>query len=141
MTINESEPGFFVVSYHLNTKGYSDPAAMQVIPLKLRGTTAELDAGFFSRIGAPMEKACTLLDNMENYNSQLKAAQEQSKMEQQKEKEYKEAMKKVDDLCKEEKYKEAYLKIPTAAQYPLKAKEISKKREEISPKFESPSLF
>lgn len=141
MTINESEPGCFVVSYQLNTEGCSDPASRQVVPFTLRGPAAELDAEFFSRVSTAMEKASTLVDNMEHFDSQLKAAQLQSKMEQQKEKEYKEIMRKVDDLCKEEKYKEAYLKIPTTAQFPLKTKEISQKREEISSKFQPPSLF
>lgn len=141
MTINLSDSGQMVVSYSLNTRGYTDPAVKQISPFVLRGTPEEVDQMFLSRLSMPISSAVALADNTETFLQQLKKAEENTKQEKQKEKDYKEAMKKVDDLYKEGKFREAYMKIPTTAQFADKAEELSKRRNEISAKFETHNLF
>jgi len=141
ITINLSDSNQMVVSYSLNTRGYADPAVKQIVPYVLNGTPEEIDQMFLDRLNHPLSKAVALADNTEHFLQQLKTAEENSRQEKQKDKEFKEAMKKVDELVKVEKYREAYMKIPVTAQFPDKADELSKRRNEISARFDNPTLF
>jgi hypothetical protein len=50
-------------------------------------------------------------------------------------------MAKADELEKEGKYREAWMKVPEIPDYPEKADEIRKRKTELSDKFSAPSLF
>ena len=58
-----------------------------------------------------------------------------------KDKKYREAMAKVDELEKEGKYKEAWMKVPQGSEFPEKAEELGKRRTSLSDRFSTPSLF
>lgn len=88
---------------------------------------------------------------METFMKQLEEAKAQSAMEKvkaekakkekdAKDKKYKNAMAKVEELEKEGKYREAWIKVPNATDYPEKAEELSKRKAVLSVKFE-PNLF
>ena len=88
---------------------------------------------------------------MENYLKQLEEAKKASAMEKQKvdaakkekeakDKKYRDAMQKVDELDKEGKPREAWMKLPNLADYPEHADAIRKRSSELSAKF-SPDLF
>ncbi|ULT39671.1 hypothetical protein KRR40_32840 [Niabella defluvii] len=117
-----------------------------------KGTAAELDEGYFERIAAPIEKASGLMVNMEAFLKQLEEAQKQSAMEKEKaekerrdkearDKKYKEEMAKADELEKEGKHREAWMKVPDPTEYPDHAEAIRKRKSQLSDKFASPSLF
>jgi hypothetical protein len=58
-----------------------------------------------------------------------------------KDKKYNDAMAKVDELEKEGKFREAWMKVPDMGEFPHKADEIRKRRTTLSDKFSAPSLF
>jgi PRTRC genetic system protein E len=58
-----------------------DPAAEQLIPLNLRGTPEELDAGFIEAVKTPVTKSTALLTNMAEYEISAEKARQESKAE------------------------------------------------------------
>jgi PRTRC genetic system protein E len=56
-----------------------DPAAEQLIPLNLKGTPEELDAGFIEAIRSPVEKSTGLMTNMAEYEKSAEKAAQESK--------------------------------------------------------------
>lgn len=58
-----------------------DPAAEQLIPLNLKGSPQELDAGFIEAIRSPVTKATGLMTNMAEYEKSVEKAEKESKAE------------------------------------------------------------
>lgn len=152
LTISKGAENNLVVSVLLNNEHCGDDAKNLILPYNLNATAEELDANFFERITTPMQAASALMDNMEAFMKQLEEAQKHSAMEKEKadkekkekeakEKKYKEAMAKADELEKDGKHREAWSKVPEAADYPEKADEIRKRKRELADRFSSPSLF
>lgn len=90
--------------------------------------------------------------DMEKFLKQLEEAKKQSAIEKEKaekakkekeakDKKYKNSMAKVDELEKEGKFREAWIKVPDITEFPEKADEIRKRKTSLSDKFGTPSLF
>lgn len=152
LTISKGAEDNFIVSVILQNEQCGDNAKNLIPPLNFRGTAEELDEGFFGQITAPVQSASALMVDMESFMKQLEEAKKQSVMEKEKaerekkikdekEKKFKEAMTKADELETEGKYREAWSKVPNPADYPQQAHALSKRRKELSDKFEAPSLF
>ena len=129
-----------------------DNAKQLIPPLNLRGTAEELDNGFFDKITAPIQTASGLMVDMEAFMKQLEEAKKQSAIEKEnadkqkkeqevKDKKFKDGMTKADELEKEGKFREAWMKVPDVTEFPEKADEIRKRKRSLSDKFETPSLF
>jgi len=89
-----------------------------------------------------MEKFQMQLEEAKKQSAMEKAKTEKAKKEQEtKTKKYKDAMAKADELEKEGKFREAWMKVPDITEYPEKADEIRKRKSELSDKFSTPSLF
>ena len=58
-----------------------DPAARQLIPLNLKGSPQELDAGFIEAIRLPVTKSTGLMTNMAEYEKSVEKAGQESKAE------------------------------------------------------------
>ena len=58
-----------------------DPAARQLIPLNLKGSPQELDAGFIEAIRLPVTKSTGLMANMAEYEKSVEKAGQESKAE------------------------------------------------------------
>ena len=58
-----------------------------------------------------------------------------------KDKKFKDGMAKADDLEKEGKFREAWMKVPDITEFPEKADKIRKRKTSLSDKFATPSLF
>jgi len=112
----------------------------------------ELDEGFFQQITTPLQTASGLMVNMEAFMKQLEVAKKQSAMEKEKaekekkeleakDKKFKDGMAKADELEKEGKFREAWMKVPEITDYPEKADEIRKRKSELSNQFSSTGLF
>jgi len=151
LTIRKGAENNWIVSVMLNNEQCGDDARKLIPPLNLRGTTDELDNGFFERITTPVQIASGLMVDMEGFMKQVEEAKKQSAMEKEKadgerkekeakEKKYKEAMQKVDELEKEGKYRDAWMKVPDPADYPEQTETIRKKKSALSGKF-APDLF
>lgn len=151
LTISKGEDNNLVVSVFLNNEQCGDKAKKQITPFILRETAEKLDEEFFETIANPMEKTSSLLVEMEIYLKRLEEAKKQSAMEKEKTdkekkekeaktKKYTEAMANVDELEKEGKHREAWIKVPQVNDYPEKADEIRKRKAELSAKF-APDLF
>lgn len=121
-------------------------------PMILKGTTQELDEGFFASIETPVKQTASLFVNMEAYAKAQEEARLQSRMEkdaaqQQKtqkdtgSKKYEAAMKKVADLEAAGKFREAYGQLPKPADFPDCEEAINTKKEELMTKFENTGLF
>jgi len=89
--------------------------------------------------------------DMEGYMKQLEDTKKQSAMEKEKDdkqkkeqeakdKKFSDAMAKADELEKEGKFREAWIKVPEIHEFPFKAEEIRKRKAELSAKF-APDLF
>jgi PRTRC genetic system protein E len=151
LNISKGAENNMIVSVMLNNNDCSDNAKQLIPPLNLRGTTAELDEGFFEQITRPIKTVSGLMINMEAFMKQLEEVKKQSAMEkeksgaakkeqEEKEKKYKEVMQKVDELERAGKYKEAWLKMPDPAQFAQSADSIRKRKSALAAKF-SPDLF
>ena len=62
-------------------KDVKDPAAEQLIPLNLKGSPEELDAGFIESIRTPVTKSTALMTNMAEYEKSAEKAASESKAE------------------------------------------------------------
>ena len=142
------------VSVLLQNDACGDTAKSHIPPLLLKGTAQELGEGFFPAIGEPVQQTSQLLTNMEQFLKGQEEAKKNSAMEKKKtekadkpatelspkEKKFNEAMKQVDALEAEGKFKEAWCKVPLAAEYPDKAELLRKRKENLKNQFE-PDLF
>ncbi|MBY8963118.1 PRTRC system protein E [Flavobacterium sp. D11R37] len=152
LTISKGAEGNLIVAVMLQNDTCGDKAKNSIPPLNLRGTSQELDEGFFEKITVPIETASGLMVDMEGFMKQLEEAKKNSAMEkekadrekkvkEEKEKKFREAMAKADELEKEGKFREAWSKVPNPADYPEQAETIRKRKKELSDKFSGPSLF
>jgi PRTRC genetic system protein E len=141
-----------IVSVMLNNEQCGDNAKNLIPPLTFNATPQEFDEGFFDQLTAPIENASSLMVDMEKFLKQLEEVKKQSAMEKEKaekakkekevkDKKYKEDMAKVDELEKEGKFREAWMKVPDITAFPEKVEEISKRKTSLSDKFSTPNLF
>ncbi len=151
LTISKGTENNFVVSVMLQNEQCGDGARKLIPPLNLRGTAEELDNGFFEQITTPMQTASGLMVNMEAYMKQLEEAKKQSargkekadkekKEKETKEKKHKEAIQKVEELEKDGKFRDAWMKVPDPAEYPEQAEALRKRKSALAIKF-APDLF
>ncbi|MDW8848910.1 PRTRC system protein E [Flavobacterium sp. MMLR14_040] len=151
ITIAKGAEDRLIVLVMLQNEACGDSAKHSIPPLNLRGTAEELDSGFFENITTPMESASGLMVDMEGYMKQLEDTKKQSAMEKEKadskkkeheakDKKFSEAMAKADELEKEGKFREAWIKVPEIHEFPLKAEEIRRRKSELSAQF-APDLF
>ena len=152
LNIEKGEANNLIVSVMLRNEQCGDKAKNLIPPLTFNATPQDFDEGFFQQIATPIEKTSGLLVDMEKYMKQLDEVKRQSAMEKEKadkekkeadsrEKKYKDAMVKVDELEKEGKFKDAWMKVPNAKDFPEKADEIARRRTSLSDQFATPSLF
>jgi len=141
-----------IVSVILNNEQCGDNAKNLIPPLTFNATPQEFDEGFFQQINTPIQKASGLMVDMEVFMKQLEEAKKQSAMEKEKaekekkdkeakDKKYKDGMTKADELEKDGKFRDAWMKVPDITEFPEKADEIRKRKSELSEKFSTPSLF
>src|SRR5690606_3166519 len=141
-----------IVTVLLKNEQCGDSAKNLIPTMTFTATAQESDEGFIQQITAPVQKVSGLMVEMEKLQKQLdeakaqsaieKAKAEKEKKEQEaKDKKFKQAMDKVDELEKEGKFREAWIKVPDIAEYPEKADEIRKRKTSLSDKFGTPSLF
>ncbi|RUT71572.1 PRTRC system protein E [Flavobacterium cupreum] len=152
LTIAKGAENNLIISIMLQNDGCADTAKNIIPPLSLRGTAEELDNGFFQTITTPIQTASGLMVNMEGFMKQLEQAKKQSAMEKEKadrqkkeqeakDKKFNDAMAKADELEKESRFREAWMKVPEMAEFPEKADEIRRRKTALSDKFATPSLF
>lgn len=151
ITIAQGAEDRLIVLVMLQNEACGDNAKHSIPPLSLRGTAEELDQGFFENIASPMQCASGLMVDMESYMKQLEQTKMNSAMEKQKadsqkkeaeakDKKFSEAMAKADELEKEGKFREAWIKVPEVHEFPLKAEQIRTRKSELSAQF-APDLF
>jgi len=152
LTIAKGAENSLIVSVMLLNQQCGDNAKNIIPPLNLRGTAEELDNGFFEKITTPIQTASGLMVDMESFIKQLEETKKQSAMEKDKadrqkkeqeakDKKFKDTMAKADELEKEGKFREAWVKVPEITEFPEKADEIRRRKRELSDKFSAPSLF
>ncbi|OXG08898.1 PRTRC genetic system protein E [Flavobacterium araucananum] len=152
LTIAKGAENNLIVSVMLQNEQCGDNAKNIIPPLNLRGTAEELDNGFFEKITTPIQTVSGLMVDMDAFMKQLEETKKQSAMEKDKadrqkkeqeakDKKFKDAMAKADELEKEGKFREAWVKVPEITEFPEKADEIRKRKRELSDKFSAPSLF
>ncbi|MBN3661772.1 MAG: prtrc system protein e [Ornithobacterium rhinotracheale] len=140
-----------VISILLNNDACGDKAKNLIPSLIIKGTAEELDEQFFATIEKPIESTSSLMVDMENYLKAQEIAKRQSQMEKEKAdrekkekekraKKYNELMEKVEELAKQEKPREAWMKLPSVEEYPEHAEKIRKRRKELSALFQ-PNFF
>ena len=151
ITFRQTGESNITISILLNNEQCGDEARKTIPPLTLRGTTEELDNGFFENISVPLQTASGLMVDMESFMKQIEEAKKKSAMEKEKsdkekkekgskEKKYKDAFQKAEELEKEGDYKEAWTALPKTSEYPDYADIIRKKQDEYERHF-APSLF
>lgn len=151
LMISKGASDHWIVSVMLNNEQCGDEASKLIPPLNLRGTVEELDKEFFEQVTTPIQTASGLMVNMEAYMKQLEEAKKQSAMEKEKadrekkekdarEKKCREAMQKVEELEKEGKFRDAWIKVPEPAEYPEQAEVLRKRKSALAAKF-APDLF
>lgn len=152
MTFTKLGTDRIIVSVLPINESIEDQSKMMIQPMVLKGTPAELDAGFFESIKIPAAKTGDLFANMGSYLDQVEIARKSSKMEEgnqtkerkdkeQRKKKFDEQMKKVIELEEKEKFGEAIGQMPKADQYPEQAEEIANKLDELRGKHKQASLF
>lgn len=84
-----------------------DPAAECLIPLNLKGSPEELDAGFIDAISNPVLQSTALLRNLSEYEKAAEKAQQESKAEKDRQETMNKQIKDAEALEKAGKLKEA----------------------------------
>jgi PRTRC genetic system protein E len=151
LNISKGAENNLIVSVMLHNEACGDNAKNGIPPLTFNATPQEFDEGFFEQITAPIQTVSGVMVDMEKFLKQVEEAKKQSAMEKEKaekakkekeakDKKYKDSMAKVDELEKEGKFREAWIKVPDIAEFPEKADEIRKRKKELSEKF-APDLF
>ncbi len=151
ITIAKGAEDRLIVLVMLKNEACGDNAKHSIPPLNLRGTAEELDSGFFENIKMPIQSASGLMVDMDGYMKQLEDTKKQSAKEKEKadsqkkeaeakDKKFSDAMAKADELEKEGKFREAWIKVPEMHEFPLKAEQIRKRKSELSAQF-APDLF
>ncbi|MCO5241521.1 MAG: PRTRC system protein E [Chitinophagaceae bacterium] len=141
-----------IVSVLLNNEQCGDSAKNLISPLTFNATPQEFDEGFFEQITTPIQTISGVMVDMEKFLKQMEEVKKQSAMEKEKaekvkkekeakDKKYKDGIAKVDELEKEGKFREAWIKVPDITEFPEKADEIRKRKTSLSDKFATPSLF
>ena len=152
LNISKGAENNLIVSVILNNEQCGDKAKNLIPPLTFNATPQEFDDGFFEQITAPIQTVSGLMVDMEKFLKQLEEVKKQSAMEKEKadkqkkeqeakDKKFKDGMAKADELEKEGKFREAWMKVPPVTEFPEKADEIRKRQTELSNKFGTPSLF
>ena len=152
LTITKVAESNLIVTVLLLNEQCGDSAKNLIPPLTFNATSQEFDEGFIQQITTPVQKVSGLMVDMEKFQKQLDEAKAQSAIEktkaekekkeqEAKDKKFKDSMAKVDELEKEGKFREAWIKVPDIAEYPEKADELRKPKTSLSDKFATPSLF
>ena len=152
LNISKGIESNLIVTVLLNNEQCGDSAKNLIPPLTFNATPQEFDEGFFEQITTPIQKVSGLMVDMEKFQKQLDEAKAQSAIEktkaekekkeqEAKDKKFKDSMAKVDELEKEGKFREAWIKVPDITEFPEKADEIRKRKTALSDKFATPSLF
>ncbi|MFA9188713.1 MULTISPECIES: PRTRC system protein E [Flavobacterium] len=152
LNISKGAENNLIVSVILNNEQCGDNAKNLIPPLTFNATPQEFDDGFFEQITAPIQTVSGLMVDMEKFLKQMEEVRKQSAMEKEKadkqkkeqeakDKKFKDAMAKAEELEKEGKFREAWMKVPEITEFPEKADEIRKRKNALSEKFVTPSLF
>ena len=152
LNISKGIESNLIVTVLLNNEQCGDSAKNLIPPLTFNATPQEFDEGFFEQITTPIQKVSGLMVDMEKFQKQLDEAKAQSAIEKAKtekekkekevkDKKIKDAMTKADELEKDSKFREAWIKVPDITEFPEKADEIRKRKTALSDKFATPSLF
>jgi PRTRC genetic system protein E len=152
LNISKGAENNLIVSVLLNNEQCGDNAKNLIPPLTFNATPQEFDEGFFQQITTPIQTVSGLMVDMEKFLKQLEDVKKQSAFEKEKaekakkdkeakDKKFKDSMAKVDELEKEGKFREAWMKVPDITEFPEKADEIRKRKTSLSDKFGTPSLF
>lgn len=152
ITIKAGTHNRMIVSVLFQNEKVGDNARKLIPPMVLKGTTDELDNGFFTSIAQPVKQTAALFVNMEAHAKAQEQARLQSKMEKDKQdnakkekeagnKKYEAAMKKVMELEAAGKFREAYGHLPKPDDFPEQQEAINEKKQALSAKFEQPGLF
>ena len=152
LNISKGAENNLIVSVILNNEQCGDNAKNLIPPLTFNATPQEFDDGFFEQITAPIQTVSGLLVDMEKFLKQMEEVKKQSAMEKEKadkqkkeqeakDKKFKDGMAKAEELEKEGKFREAWMKVPEITEFPEKADEIRKRKNALSDKFATPSLF
>ena len=152
LNISKGIESNLIVTVLLNNEQCGDSAKNLIPPLTFNATPQEFDEGFFEQITKPIQKISGLMVDMEKFLKQLEEvkkhsaiekekADKQKKEQEAKDKKFKDAMAKADELEKEGKFREAWIKVPDITEFPEKADEIRKRKTALSDKFATPSLF
>ena len=152
LNISKGIESNLIVTVMLNNEQCGDNAKNGIPPLTFNATPQEFDEEFFEQISTPIQKVSGLMVDMEKFLKQLEEvkkhsaiekekADKQKKEQEAKDKKFKDAMAKADELEKEGKFREAWIKVPDITEFPEKADEIRKRKTSLSDKFSTPSLF
>ncbi|OPC21523.1 prtrc system protein e [Elizabethkingia meningoseptica] len=152
LNISKGAENNLIVSVLLNNEQCGDNAKNLIPPLTFNATPQEFDEGFFEQIKAPIQTVSGVMVDMEKFLKQMEEVKKQSAMEKEKtekakkekeakDKKFKDGMAKADELEKEGKFREAWMKVPDITEFPEKADEIRKRKTALSDKFGTPSLF
>ncbi|WP_443938601.1 PRTRC system protein E [Pedobacter sp. MW01-1-1] len=152
LNISKGTENNLIVSVLLNNEQCGDNAKNLIPPLTFNATPQEFDEGFFEQITKPIQTVSGVMVDMEKFLKQMETVKQQSAMEKEKtekakkekeakDKKFKEGMAKADELEKEGKFREAWMKVPDITEFPEKADEIRKRKSSLSEKFGTPSLF
>ncbi|OJV54209.1 MAG: hypothetical protein BGO31_12705 [Bacteroidetes bacterium 43-16] len=150
MHIKADESDKLTVSI-LFKKTCGDNAAKIIPPLIFPAKdTGTLDTLFFKDLSLAIPKADQVLSTMEHYLKEVERAGKSSNAQQKKPaagtstvpklSKYEEAIKLVDELESQGKYREAWMKVPEPSQYPEHTDFLRSRREALSRHF-APDLF
>ena len=154
LNITKTAGGRMAVSLMLVHRKVADEAQKQMKPLLFSGTPQELDECLIDKMSEPMTSTSDFYHNSETYLKTLDSAKTSVAKQasankpaplpkteaEKKQEQYQTSMKKADELEKEGKYREAWMKVPDIGEFPDKETEIRERRQALSAQFE-PNLF
>lgn len=151
LTIENDNPEYLIVAVRFEHKDCKDRAKYKIADLILRGSASELDEVLLERIQKPIQQTSEVYVGMANYAAQLEQAKKEQMSQREKdtkenkdktdkEKKFTKAMKTVDELEEQGKFREAWTAVPDPSEYPEHAEKLRERRSELSDQF-APELF
>ncbi len=152
LNISKGAENNLIVSVMLNNDGCGDNAKNLIPPFIFNATPQEFDEGFIQQITKPIQTVSGVMVDMEKFLKQLEEVKMHSAMQKphtdkaktvlnDKEKKYSEALRKSEELEKQDKYRAAWSALPNPSTLnEEQAAEVRKRRSLLGAKFE-PDLF
>ncbi|KGO85936.1 hypothetical protein Q765_13990 [Flavobacterium rivuli WB 3.3-2 = DSM 21788] len=148
LAVKQTASGSIVVSVLYKDAACGDKAAKVIPPLVFTAPPEKIDACFFADITTAMGTTVDIINSMGQYQKQQEKAKQVAQGEKSKSSKadkpkaevldkYAAAMQKADELEAQGKFRDAWMKVPSAQEFPEHAEDIRARKAALSAQFDN----